>query len=196
MKMRIKPWLRSPFFSTRFFLIAIIIITLLETIDVLTTEDRKLVFKVALKDKDPQTDLLQQNASIVHDYRLHLDSPGWFYSLVLENNIGISPLFSILSLIICVCGLIIVLKVDPNDLFKNDVSRIFFVAAIAVLIYYFIERYTYRSFRSTVLEITHQEYKLRQLEHTWLLGTGIALAWLGRMMKRGYQLQREQALTI
>lgn len=196
MKTQLKPWLRGPFFSSRFFFIVIIIITLLETVDVLTTEDRKLIFKVALKDKDPQIDIFPNNASIVHNYQLHLDSPGWFYSLVLENNIGISPLFSILSLIICVCGLIIALKVDPNDLFKNDVSRIFFVAAISVLTYYFLERYTYRSFRSTVLEITHHEYKLRYLEHTWLLGTGIALAWLGKMMKRGYLLQREQELTI
>lgn len=196
MRSELKPWLRGPFFSSRFFFIAIIIITLLETVDVLTTEDRKLIFKVALKDKDPQIDMLPNNASIVHDYQLQLDSPGWFYSLVLENNIGISPLFSILSLIICVCGLIIALKLDPNDLFKNDVSRMFFVAAISVLIYYFLERYTYRSFRSTVLEITHHEYKLRYMEHTWLLGTGIALAWLGKMMKRGYLLQREQELTI
>ena len=196
MKPKLKSWLRGPFFSSRFFFIAIIIITLLETVDVLTTEDRKLIFKVALKDKDPQIDMLPNNASIVHDYQLQLDSPGWFYSLVLENNIGISPLFSILSLIICVCGLIIALKLDPKDLFKNDVSRMFFVAAISVLIYYFLERYTYRSFRSTVLEITHHEYKLRYLEHTWLLGTGIALAWLGKMMKRGYLLQREQELTI
>lgn len=95
------------FFSSRLLFVALIIFTLIESFEVGTAENKQLVFNVALKNAQPQSDLLQQNAQIVHEYKLRLDSPGWFYSFVLENNIGESPLFSIIFLIVCCCGLLV-----------------------------------------------------------------------------------------
>ena len=192
MNKNVKNWMRGPFFSSRLLFVALIIITLIEGFEVATAEDKQLVFDVALKDAQPQTDPLQQNALIVHEYKLQLDSPGWFYSLVLENNIGESPLFSIIFLIVCCCGLLVAIQLDPSDFFKKDLSRPIFIAALSIILFYFIERYTYRSFRSTVLEITNQQYKLQHLVNWWILWIGIGLGWFGRIMQQGYQLQQEQ----
>ena len=192
MNKNLKNWTRGPFFSSRLLFVALIIFTLIEGFEVATAENKQLVFNVVLKDAQPQSDPLQQNAVIVHDYKLQLDSPGWFYSFVLENNIGESPLFSIIFLIVCFCGLLVAIQLDPSDVFKKDLSRPIFIAALSIILFYFIERYTYRSFRSTVLEITNQQYKLQHLVNWWILWIGIGLGWFGRIMKQGYQLQQEQ----
>jgi hypothetical protein len=196
MKIDVKSWIRRPLFSAQLYFIAFMVISLLEGIDVLTTEKRDLVFQVKLNDANPQTDRLQENASIVHDYAIHLSSPGWYYDFAVENNIGKSPLSLITSLILCICGFIVSTKVDPNHFFKNDVSKPIFIAAAMIFIFFMIERYTYHSFRTTVLDITHQVYRLKHINNSWLLWTAIGLGWLGRMMKRGYQLQKDQELTI
>ena len=192
MNKNLKNWTRGPFFSSRLLFVALIIFTLIEGFEVATAENKQLVFNVALKDTQPQSDPLHQNAQIVHEYKLQLDSPGWFYSFVLENNIGESPLFSIIFLIVCCCGLFVAIQFDPSDVFKKDLSRPIFIAALCIILFYFIERYTYRSFRSTVLEITNQQYKLQHLVNWWILWIGIGLGWFGRIMKQGYQLQQEQ----
>ncbi len=196
MKFNLKNWIRGPFFSSRLFFVFLIVLTLFEAADVLTAEKKQLIFEVTPKEKEPQVDPIPQNASIVHAYKLQMDSPGWFYSFVLENNIGRSPLHSLTFLIICSCGLLVTLKLDPDDFFSNDVSRPISIAALSLFLFFFIERYTHRSFRSTVLEMTHQQYKLIHIENSWMLWSGIGLAWLGKMMRRGYQLQKDQDLTI
>lgn len=192
MNNNLKNWTRGPFFSSRLLFVALIIFTLIEGFEVATAENKQLVFDVALKGAQPQKDPLKENAVIVHDYKLQLDSPGWFYSFVLENNIGQSPLFSIIFLIVCCCGLLVAIQLDPSDVFKKDLSRPIFIAALCIILFYFIERYTYRSFRSTVLEITNQQYKLQHLVNWWILWIGIGLGWFGRIMKQGHQLQQKQ----
>lgn len=196
MKKMLKNWTRSPFFSSRLLFVALIVITLFEFLDVLTTENKQLMFEVELKDTEPQEETIGQDARIVHAYKLLLKPQGWFYFIVLENNIGWSPLHSITFLIVWSCGLLVSLKLDPNDIFSNDLSRPISIAALSLIIFFFIERYTHRSFKSEVQEITHHQYKLSLLENSWMMWSGIGLLWLGKMMKRGYQLQKDQDLTI
>jgi len=196
MKNNLKNWTRSPFFSSRLLFVALIVITLFEFLDVLTTENKQLVFEVELKDKEPYQEAMGQDARIVHAYKLLLKPQGWFYFIVIENNIGWSPLHSITFLIVWSCGLLVSLKLDPNDIFSYDLSRPIYIAALSLILYFFIERYTHRSFRSEVQEITHHQYKLVLLKNSWMMWSGIGLFWLGKMMKRGYQLQKEQDLTI
>jgi hypothetical protein len=196
MKKMLKNWTRSPFFSSRLLFVALIVITLFEFLDVLTTENKQLMFEVELKGKEPHQEAMGQDARIVHAYKLLLKPQGWFYFIVLENNIGWSPLHSITFLIVWSCGLLVSLRLDPNDIFSNDLSRPISVAAISLILFFFIERYTHRSFRSEVQEITHHQYKLSLLENSWMMWSGIGLLWLGKMMKRGYQLQKDQDLTI
>lgn len=192
----IKNWKLGPFFSGRLLFIAFIAITIFEAIDVITTEKKQLVFEVALKESEPQSDIMSQNANIVHGYMLKIDSPGWFYSFVLENNIGWSPLHSIIFLIVWTCGFWVTLKLDPNNFFSKDLSRPIAIAGLSLILFFFIERYTHRSFRTTVQEITHNQFKLVWLENSWMLWTGIGLAWLSKIMRSGYQLQKEQDLTV
>lgn len=59
MNKNVKNWMRGPFFSSRLLFVALIIITLIEGFEVATAEDKQLVFDVALKDAQPQTDPLQ-----------------------------------------------------------------------------------------------------------------------------------------
>ena len=86
--------------------------------------------------------------------------------------------------------------INPNDFFDKDVSRLISIAALSLILFFLIERYTYRSLRSTVLETTNNEYMLALLENSWMVWSGIGLSWLGKMMKRGYKLQKDQDLTI
>ena len=192
----IKNWVHHPFFLYRLLFLLLIVHTLYQAIDVLTADKKQLFFDVELKENNPQTDKISPNAIIVHEYRLQLDSPNWFYSLVLKNNIGSSPLCSLAFLIIWSCGLLVTLKLNPNDFFDKDVSRLISIAALSLILFFFIERYTYRSLRSTVLETTNNEYMLALLENSWMVWSGIGLSWLGKMMKRGYKLQKDQDLTI
>ena len=191
-----KNWKLSPLFSSQILFFLLIASTLYETFEVITTEKKQLVFEVAIRDKEAQVDMLQQNATIVHAYTLQLDSPGWFYSFVIDNNIGWSPLHCITFLIIWSCGLLLTFKLDSNNLFSNDLSLPITIASISLILFFFIERYTHRSFRSTVQEITHSQFKLVHLKNTWMIWVGIGLIWLSKMMRRGYQLQNEQDLTI
>ncbi len=192
----IKKWGHGHFFSSRILFVFLIVFTLFEAAEVITADKKQLIFEVALKDKNPQIDKKSPNATVVHEYKFQLDSSNWFYNFVLENNIGPSPLNSLTFLIICYCGLLVTLNLNPSDFFGKDVSRPISIAALSLILFYFIERYTYRSFRSTVLETTNNEYMLVQLENSWMLWSGIGLAWIGKMMKRGYQLQKDQDLTI
>ena len=196
MKKNLKNWTRSPFFSSRLFFVVLIVIALFEFVDVITTENKQLIFEVELKNKEPQVDTIGQDAHIVHAYKLLLRPEGWFYIVVLENNIGSSPMHLITFLIVWSCGLLVSLKLDPNDIFSHDLSRPLYIAALSLILFFFIERYTHRSFRSEVQEITHHQYRLSLLEHSWMMWAGIGLMWLGKMMKRGYQLQKDQDLTI
>jgi hypothetical protein len=196
MKKMLKNWTRSPFFSSRLFFVLLIVIALFEFVDVITTENKQLIFEVELKNKEPQEDAIGKDARIVHAYKLLLKPEGWFNIVVLENNIGSSPLHLITFLIVWLCGLIVSLKLDPNDMFSRDLSRPLYIAALSLILYFFIERYTYRSFRSVVQAVTHNQYRLILLEHSWMMWSGIGLLWLGKMMKRGYQLQKDQDLTI
>ena len=191
-----KDWIRSPLLSVQLYFVALFIFTLFEAIEVITSEKKQLVFKVALKESEPQIDVMSQNASIVHGYTLSLDSPGWFYSLVLENNIGWAPVHSIILLIVWTCGLWVTLKLDPNDFFNKDLSRPIAIAALSLILFFFIERYTHRSFRAIVQQITHNQFKLVMLQNSWMIWTGIGLVWLSKIMRRGYQLQKDQDLTI
>jgi hypothetical protein len=196
MKKMLKNWTRSPFFSSRLFFVLLIVIALFEFFDVITTENKQLIFEVELKNKEPQEDAIGQDARIVHAYKLLLKPDGWFSIVVLENNIGSSPLHLITFLIVWLCGLIVSLKLDPNDIFSHDLSRPLFIAALSLILFFFIERYTHRSFRSVVQAVTHNQYRLILLEHSWMMWSGIGLLWLAKMMKRGYQLQKDQDLTI
>jgi len=196
MKNNLKNWTRSPFFSSRLLFVSFMVITLFEFIDVITTENKQLMFEVALKDREPQKEKIGQDAQIVHAYKLLLKPNGWFSIIVLESNVGSSPLHSIIFLIVWSCGLLVSLKLDPNDIFSNDLSRPIYIAALSLILFFFIERYTHRSFRSVVQDITHHQYRLVLLKNSWMMWSGIGLVWLGKMMKRGYQLQKEQDLTI
>lgn len=191
-----KNWKLSPFFSSQILFFILIVATLYETFEVITTEKKQLVFEVSIRGKEAQVDLLQQNANIVHAYTLQLDSPGWFYSFVIDNNIGWSPLNCITFLIIWSCGLLLTFRLNSNNLFTNDLSLPITIASISLILFFFIQRYTHLSFRSTVLEITDNQFKLVRLKNTWMIWVGIGLIWLSRMMRRGYQLQNEQDLTI
>lgn len=191
-----KNWKLSPFFSSQILFFILIVATLYETFEVITTEKKQLVFEVSIRGKEAQVDLLQQNANIVHAYTLQLDSPGWFYSFVIDNNIGWSPLHCITFLIIWSCGLLLTFRLNSNNLFTNDLSLPITIASISLILFFFIQRYTHLSFRSTVLEITDNQFKLVRLKNTWMIWVGIGLIWLSRMMRRGYQLQNEQDLTI
>lgn len=196
MKHNLKNWTRSPFFSSRLFFVLLIVIALFEFVDVITTENKQLIFEVELKNKEPQEDAIGQDAQLVHAYKLLLKPKGWFSIIVLESNIGSSPLHSIIFLIVWSCGLLVSLKLDPNDIFSHDLSRPIYIAALSLILFFFIERYTHRSFRSVVQEITHHQYRLVLLKNSWMMWSGIGLVWLGKMMKRGYQLQKDQDLTI
>lgn len=188
---------KGPLIGAKLMLILLIILTVLESVDVLMTADKQLSFAITpINNTNFVTTTLSNQASLVAIPSLQVKTDNWYHLLVLDNQIGMSPLKALSLLIVYVCSLLALFRLNQDNFFQTDVSDLLAAAAVALILYFLIERYTHRSFREDVLSLTNQQYKLAHLNHTWMLWLGIGLGWLSRFMKRGYLLQQEQNLTI
>lgn len=190
-------YFKGPLLPAKLMLILLIILTILESVDVLMTADKQLSFAITpINNTHLVSTTLSNQASLVATPTLQVKTNNWYHLLVLDNQIGMAPLKALSFLIVYACSLIALFRLNQDNFFQTDVSELLATAAVALILYFLIERYTHRSFRQDVLSLTNQQYKLAHLNHTWMLWLGIGLGWLSRFMKRGYLLQQEQNLTI
>ncbi len=190
-------YFKGPFWGAKLILILLIVLTAWEAVDVLMAADKQLSFTITPINNTPvATTTLSEKASLVATQSLQVKTEKWYHLLVLDNQIGIAPLQALSLLVVYCCSLIALFRLNQDNFFQTDVSDLLATAAVSLILYFLIERYTHRSFREDVLSLTNNQYKLAPLYHTWMLWLGIGLGWLSRFMKRGYLLQQEQNLTI
>jgi hypothetical protein len=84
----------------------------------MTSDNRKLVFPLESTTDRSQINQISPHLGIVQQYELQVDSPNWFYNLLLENNVGMSPLTTLVTLILASLGLVLRGEIDLKNPFS------------------------------------------------------------------------------
>jgi len=176
--------------------IVLTILAIFHIADVMTSENRKLVFQLESTSGSSQIDPIGPQLGLVHRYELQVDSTNWFYNVLLENNIGMSPLTTLVTLLLTSCGILLRGEIDLKNPFNKDLSKPIFVAAIASLLLFILEYFAYRSISNSFEFNQLENYHIVRIDNFWLCFTSAGLFWLANVMKKGYDLQKEQNLTI
>jgi len=177
-------------------LVVLIILAIFHIANVLTAKNQKLVFQLEQVSNKQQIDKIGHQTDLIHTYKLQIDSPNWFYSMILENNLGWSPMTTLMTLILASIGLLLRSEVELKKPFNKDLSKQINIAAIATILLFFLEYIAYRSISNSINLKQFQGFRIVRLENFWLCYTSLGLFWLAGIMKKGYQLQKEQNLTI
>lgn len=177
-------------------LVVLIILAIFHIADALTTENQKLVFQLEQVSDKQQINKIGHQMDLIHNYKLQVDSPHWFYSMIIENNSGWSPMTTLMTLILASCGLLLRGEVDLKKPFTKDLSKQINIAAVATLLVFFLEYIAYRSISQSINLKQFEGFHIARLHNYWLCYTSLGLFWLASIMKKGYQLQNEQNLTI
>jgi hypothetical protein len=162
----------------------------------MTSDNRKLVFQLESSTDRSEINQISPNLGLVQQYELQVDSPNWFYNLLLENNVGMSPLTTLVTLILASLGLVLRGEIDLKNPFNKDLSKPIFVAAVASLLLFILEYLAYRSISQSIELQQLGRYRIVRIDNFWLCFTSLGLFWLASVMKKGYHLQKEQNLTI
>jgi hypothetical protein len=165
-------------------------------VNVITSDNRKLVFPLESTSDRSQINQINTHLGLVQQYELQVDSPNWFYNLLLENNVGMSPLTTLVTLILASLGLVLRGEIDLKNPFNKDLSKPIFVAAVASLLLFILEYLAYRSISQSIELQQLDRYRIVRIDNFWLCFTSLGLFWLASVMKKGYHLQKEQNLTI
>jgi hypothetical protein len=189
-------WTR--FFAKRIYswLIVLTVLAIFHIVNVMTSDNRKLVLQLESTSDSSQINQICSNLGLVHKYELQVDSSSWFYSLLIENNIGLSPLTTLVTLILASLGFVLRGAIDLKNPFSKDFSKPFIFAAVATLLLFILEYLAYRSISQSIELKQLEGFHIVRIDNFWLCFTSLALFWLASVMKKGYHLQNEQNLTI
>jgi len=177
-------------------LVVLIILAIFHIANVLTSKNQKLVFQLEQVSNKQQIDKIGHQMDLIHNYKLQVDSPNWFYSVIIENNSGWSPITTFMTLILASCGLLLRSEVDLKKPFDKDLSKQINIAAVATLLLFLLEKVAYYSISQNIELKQLEGFSIIRLQNYWLCYTSLGLFWLASIMKKGYQLQKEQNLTI
>lgn len=177
-------------------LVVLTVLAIFHIVNVMTSDNRKLVFQLESWSDSTQINQISPHFGLVQQYELQVDSPNWFYNLLLENNVGMSPLTTLVTLILASLGLVLRGEIDLENPFKKDLSKPIFVAAVATLLLFILEYLAYRSISQSIELKQLDRYRIVRIDNFWLCFTSLGLFWLASVMKKGYHLQKEQNLTI
>lgn len=189
-------WAR--FFAKRIYswLVVLTVLAVLHIVDVMNSENRKLVFQLEPTTEKTQIHQIGPQLGLIRHYELQVDSPNWFYSILMENNIGLSPLTTLVTLILASLGFVLRGEVDLKNPFNKDLTKPILIAAVTSLLLFVLEYLAYRSISQSIELKQIEGYHIARIDNFWLCFTSLGLFWLASVMKKGYHLQKEQNLTI
>jgi hypothetical protein len=177
-------------------LIVLTVLAVLHIVDVMTSENRKLVFQLEPTTDKTQIHQISPQLGLIRHYELQVDSPNWFYSILMENNIGLSPLTTLITLILASLGFVLRGEVDLKNPFNKDLTKPILIAAVTSLLLFVLEYLAYRIISQSIELKQIEGYHIARIDNFWLCFTSLGLFWLASVMKKGYHLQKEQNLTI
>ena len=172
------------------------VLAIFHIVNVMTSDNRKLILQLESTSDSSQINQIGSHLGLVHKYELQVDSSSWFYSLLIENNIGLSPLTTLVTLILASLGFVLRGAIDLKNPFSKDFSMPIIIAAVATLLLFILEYLAYRSISQSIELIQLEGFHIVRIDNFWLCFTSLGLFWLASVMKKGYHLQNEQNLTI
>jgi len=164
--------------------------------NVMTSDNRKLILQLEPTSEKILIDQIGPKLGLMRHYELQIDSSSWFYSLLIENNIGLSPLTTLVTLILASLGFVLRGAIDLKNPFSKDFSKPIIIAAVATLLLFILEYLAYRNLSQSIELKQLEGFHIVRIDNFWLCFTSLGLFWLASVMKKGYHLQNEQNLTI
>ena len=164
--------------------------------NVMTSDNRKLILQLEPTSEKILIDQIGPKLGLMRHYELQIDSSSWFYSLLIENNIGLSPLTTLVTLILASLGFVLRGAIDLKNPFSKDFSKPIIIAAVASLLLFILEYLAYRNLSQSIELKQLEGFHIVRIDNFWLCFTSLGLFWLASVMKKGYHLQNEQNLTI
>jgi hypothetical protein len=177
-------------------LIVLIILAIFHIVDVMTSNNRKLIIQLEQSSIKIPITHISPNFGLISQYELQVDSPNWFYSLLIKNNIGLSPITTIVTLIIASLGFFLHGEVELKNPFRKNLTKPILFAAYTSLLLFILEFIAYHSLSLSIDLKQINGYQIARIDNYWMCFTSIGLFWLANIMKKGYHLQYEQNLTI
>lgn len=177
-------------------LIVLTVLAIFHIANVMTSDNRKLVLQLEPTSEKIQIDQIGPQLGLIRHYELQIDSSSWFYSLIIKNNIGFSPLTTLVTLIIASLGFVLRGAIDLKNPFSKDFSKPIIIAAVASLLLFILEYLAYRNLSQSIELKQLDGFHIVRTDNFWLCFTSLGLFWLASVMKKGYHLQNEQNLTI
>jgi hypothetical protein len=162
----------------------------------MTSDNRKLILQLEPTSEKILIDQIGPKLGLMRHYELQIDSSSWFYSLLIENNIGLSPLTTLVTLILASLGFVLRGAIDLKNPFSKDFSKPIIIAAVASLLLFILEYLAYRNLSQSIELKQLEGFHIVRIDNFWLCFTSLGLFWLASVMKKGYHLQNEQNLTI
>ena len=172
------------------------VLAIFHIVNVMTSDNRKLILQLESTSDSSQINQIGSHLGLVHKYELQVDSSSWFYSLLIENNIGLSPLTTLITLILASLGFVLRGAIDLKNPFSKDFSMPIIIAAVATLLLFILEYLAYRNLSQSIELKQLEGFHIVRIDNFWLCFTSLGLFWLASVMKKGYHLQNEQNLTI
>ena len=107
-------------------LVVLTVLAIFHIVNVMTSDNRKLVFQLESSTDSSQINQINPHLGLVQQYELQVDSPNWFYNLLLENNVGMSPLTTFVTLILASLGLVLRGEIDLKNPFNPNIKVDFY----------------------------------------------------------------------
>lgn len=186
------------FASLRLFFFALMIISVAELVEGLFEQQKQIVVNLIAYDADKNIEIINNQAKIVSEKKLVIDSPNLLYYLISSKNNNPSPLLLIVLIISFYCGLRLVWDIEIKNIFGKDHSKLFNIPLFLLLFYLLTESIVDLQFHHYLREhnlIPINFYTDRPKMWPFIFSM-MAIAWIGQIFKKGYQLQQEQNLTI
>ena len=177
-------------------LVVLTVLAIFHIANVMTSDNRKLILQLEPTSEKILIDQIGPKLGLMRHYELQIDSSSWFYSLLIENNIGLSPLTTLVTLILASLGFVLRGAIDLKNPFSKDFSKPIIIAAVASLLLFILEYLAYRNLSQSIELKQLEGFHIVRIDNFWLCFTSLGLFWLASVMKKGYHLQNEQNLTI
>lgn len=127
-----------------------------------------------------------------------INTPTWYQRLLFSDERHESPLQLLFLLFILWQVWAITRRLNPKNLFEQNVSRPLWLIAAAIMILWLVDYIIFMWMKDVITTETAGAYRLHRAMRLPLMVplAGLLFLWLSDLFKKGHQLQQEQNLTI
>lgn len=125
-------------------------------------------------------------------------NPRWYHHFFFSDAEKESGLQMLFLLFVLYQGFLITRKLNPKDLFSANIAGNLSMIAGALMILWLADYFIYYWMKDYVADCSKQAYKIsRDMRLApWVIFVGVGFQWFAHIIRKGYNLQQEQNLTI